>query len=99
MNDYELIHDREHRRYYFEVEGMTPAIEYIAAEGGIIYITHTETPYELAGRGIATELVRAVLEDIERQGFKVVPLCGFAAAYIRRNPEWERILREGINIK
>ncbi len=99
MKERELIRNKAHHRYEFKVDGMTPTIEYIVTEGGNIYLVHTEIPYALAGRGIGTALVCAVLEDIERQGLKVVPLCGFVVGYIGKNPEWKRLLKEGINIE
>lgn len=56
-------------------------------------MTHTETPSELKGQGVATELIEKSLQDIKEQGRKVYPLCPFVIAYIRKNPEWKEIVK------
>ena len=86
--DYELKDD-VHRQQY----------EYIKSINGEIYLTHTEVPRELEGKGIGSQLVEKTLQDIERQGLRLVPLCPFVAAYIKKHPEWRRIVMKGINIK
>ena len=35
-----------------------------------------------------------VLEDLKRQGLKVVPLCRFMARYILRHPEWKQMVAD-----
>ena len=59
---------------------------------GVIVLTHTEVPRELAGRGIGSRLVEKALADIDRQGLRLIPRCSFVAGYIRKNPRWERIV-------
>lgn len=80
------------------VDGKICLIDYIKDSEGTIFLTHTEVPYGLQGRGYGMELVKKSLEDVERHGFTVVPSCSFVAAYIRRHPEWERILMPGVVI-
>ena len=83
MNAYELFDNAPRKRYEFRIDGLTPMIE---------YLTHTEVPRELAGRGIGSRLVEKVLADIDRQGLRLIPRCSFVAGYIRKNPRWERIV-------
>ncbi|HIV60158.1 MAG TPA: N-acetyltransferase, partial [Candidatus Alistipes pullistercoris] len=63
-----------------------------------IYLTHTEVPSALEGKGVGSSLVRLALEDIERQQLRLVPLCPFVAGYVQKHPEWKRLVMEGINI-
>ena len=97
MQTYELHDVPEKKRYEFRMGEHPPHIEYIRAQDKI-YLTHTEVPDALAGKGIGSRLVRSVLEDIERQGLTLVPLCPFVALYLKRNPEWKRLVLKGINI-
>lgn len=99
MNDYELIDNTQDRQYEFHIGEMTPYIEYIKTKNGQIHLTHTEVPYKLKGKGIGSRLVEKTLRDIERQGLELVPLCPFVAGYIKRHPEWKRIVMQGINIE
>lgn len=96
--DYELIDNKERRQYEFHIEKYTPRIEYIKSSNGEIYLTHTEVPPALNGRGIGSLLVEKSLKDIEDQGLRLVPLCPFVAAYIHKHPEWKRIILRGVHV-
>ena len=98
MDNYELIDNAERSRYEFHVDPYTPKIEYIKSVNHEIYLTHTEVPEPIEGQGIGTQLVEKTLEDIERQELRLVPLCPFVAGYIRKNPEWKRLVMEGVNV-
>ena len=78
--------DRLHR-YELDTDGQT-AVAYYKLAPGVITLTHTETPMALRGRGIASRLVRGVLEEARAQGLKVVPQCPFVSAYLARHPEF-----------
>lgn len=77
--DYELIDNEERRQYEFHVEKYTPKIEYMKSTNGEIYLTHTEVPTQLGGKGIGSQLVEKALKDIEKQGLRLVSLCPFVA--------------------
>jgi predicted GNAT family acetyltransferase len=67
--------------------------------GKKIILTHTEVPKELEGKGIGGKMIKLVLEDVEKLGLELIPLCPFTAAYIKRHPEWKRLLAEDVNLK
>lgn len=83
-----LIKNEAGHQYEFNIDGFIAKIEYIRT-GNKIYLTHTEVPGELEGQGIASDLVKKVLADIQQKELKVVPLCPFVDKYIKRHPEWE----------
>lgn len=85
--DYQLIDNTEKNQYEFHVNGFIPKIQY-RKTGNKIYLTHTEVPVELQGKGIGNLLIKEVLEDIKQKELKLVPICPFVAAYIKRHPEW-----------
>ncbi|KAA2218944.1 GNAT family N-acetyltransferase [Maribacter flavus] len=86
------------KRYEVSVEGSTAFVEYIKAKDKI-YLTHTEVPTALEGKGIGSSLVLKVLEDLERQNLTLVPLCPFVAMYLKKHPEWKKLVMKGINIE
>lgn len=96
--EYELINNTDKNQYEFHIEGYIPKIEYIISENGEIYLTHTEVPIKLEGQGIGTQLVEKALKDIKEKQYKLVPLCPFVATYIKKNPEWKKIVMRGINV-
>lgn len=86
------------KRYEMVLEGKTAYVEYILNTKGMIFLTHTEVPKKFEGRGIAFEMIRQILEDIEQRQLKLIPLCPVVAAFIRRHPEWKRLLMENIHV-
>ncbi len=92
-----LIDNQDAKQYEMPVDGFTPRIEYIKAKQNI-YLTHTEVPVQLEGRGIGSTLVKKVLGDVQKQELTLVPLCPFVALYIKNHPQWRELVLKGINI-
>ena len=93
-----LEDNQESKQYQVEIEGLFPRIEYIKTKDDKIYLTHTEVPRSLEGRGIGSEIIRLALEDIKKQDLTLIPLCPFVASYIKKHPEWRELVLKGINI-
>lgn len=98
MEDHSLIDNSEEKRFELHIEGHVPRIEYILTKEKI-YLTHTEVPRELEGKGIASSLVKKVLTEIEHRNLTLVPMCPFVAAYVKRHPEWKKLVLKGVNIQ
>ena len=94
---YQLIDNKEKKRYEFQLPEHTPHIEYIRTKDKI-YLTHTEVPVALEGQGIGSEMVKQALEDVKEKDLTLVPLCPFVAAYIKEHPEYKALVLKGINI-
>ncbi len=94
---YQLIDNKELKQYEFHIEELIPRIEYIKAQKQI-FLTHTEIPNFLAGKGVGKELVKQALEDIKQKDLTLVPLCPFVALYIKRHPEWRKLVLKGVII-
>ena len=78
-------------RYELEVDGHVAFIQY-ARSGDVLRLVHTEVPPELGGRGVGTALVRGALEDIRRQGQKIVVMCAFVRGFMLKNPDFNDLL-------
>ena len=87
----DIIHDTAAHQFGVTVAGHRGVIDYTLRDG-VMVITHTEVPPAIAGRGIAAELTRTALDTARREGWKVVPACSYAAAFIRRHPEFMDLL-------
>ncbi|MBS1512318.1 MAG: N-acetyltransferase [Bacteroidetes bacterium] len=57
-----------------------------------IKLLHTEVPPELEGKGAATAIIEKTLEYIEHNHLRLIPLCPFVIAYIKRHPQWKMLL-------
>ena len=95
--DYQLINNEAAKRYEFQIDGHTPLIEYIKTNQKI-FLTHTEVPPALEGKGIGSALIKSVLEDVDQKGLTLVPLCPFVAGYIKKHPEWKRLVLKGVKV-
>ncbi len=86
-----IEHIPERGRFQAIVDGHSCVADYDLKDG-VMAITHTEVAPGLEGRGIAGELVQAVLDHARANGMKVLPLCSYATAYMRRHPESAALL-------
>jgi predicted GNAT family acetyltransferase len=87
----DVRNDPEHRRFELEVEGHK-AFAYYRLEPGVITFIHTEVPPELGGRGIGSRLIKGALEEVRRQGLRVVAQCPFVGGYIAKHQEFGDLL-------
>ena len=86
INKLEVIHLQERKRFEIHVEGKVAELDY-RLRNGVISFTHTGVPQELGGRGIGSHIVRAGLDHAREKGYKVIPICSFVDAYIRRHSD------------
>ena len=54
-------------------------------DGRRLIIDHVEAPSALRGTGAAGRLMRLIADHAKQEGLAIVPLCGYAAAWLRRN--------------
>jgi len=78
-------------RFEFDIAGGTGLALYRLADG-VMTFTHTEVPAALRGRGIGSQMMHAVLQNVRAQGLKVVPRCPFVADFIDRHPQHADLL-------
>lgn len=93
-NRYAMIHvehEIEQSRFTATVEDNLCVLDY-QLHANTMAIVHTGVPPALAGRGIAAELTRVALDTARAEGWKVQPLCSYAAIYMRRHPQYNDIL-------
>jgi predicted GNAT family acetyltransferase len=75
-------------RYELAVDGHIAFVRY-TRKPGVITFVHTEVPEALAGRGIGGKIARLVLDAARADGVKVVPVCPFIAAWMKKHPEYD----------
>ena len=85
--DLDIQHARALKRFQVVVDGCTCVLDY-RLDGAVMGITHTEVPPAVAGRGIAGELVRTALDYARSRGWKVAPVCSYAAVWMDRHPAY-----------
>ena len=84
-----------HGAYRAELAGAPRAAELTwQARGRARIATHTFVPPEMRGRGIAHQLVEAMVADAREQGFTIEPQCSYVYALFRRHPDWADVRAE-----
>jgi uncharacterized protein len=87
-DDIIVAHRPDERRYELLVGG-EHAGELVYRDRGnnVLAFLHTEVDEKLQRKGLGSALVAGALDDVRERGLRVVPLCPFVDAYIRRHPE------------
>ena len=87
----QVRHNTAESRFEAEVEGQLSVADYVC-EGDRMIFTHTYTPPNQRGRGIAEKLVRAALDHARAEKKKVVPACSYVAVFVERHAEYKPLL-------
>ncbi len=81
----------EKNQFELHIDEKVARLEYVKRTDRI-YLTHIEVPKALEGQGIAKSLTLQTLETVDQSGLKVIPQCPYVATFIKRHPEWERLV-------
>ena len=93
FNDVPLIKNIEKERFELKTGDYVTFIDY-KERGNKIWLIHTEAPAELKGQGTATAIVEKTLVYLEDNKYTLIPLCPFVGTYLKRHPEWNRIVEK-----
>ncbi len=87
----EILHEDfgDSGRFYLVLDAENEAeITYVSEGENLRICDHTGVPKAYEGRGIALELVKALVADAREKNLRYVPLCPYVAVQFRRHPEW-----------
>ena len=96
LNALEIIHNEAEKRFEVWIEGYLSKLDYIR-DGRNFVITHVGVHPELRGQGVAGKITQAGLEYARANSLRVIPMCSYAAAYIRRNPQYADLMKQQVN--
>lgn len=91
--DLPITNNEARHRFETTLQGHTAFITY-KLRPGVITVLHTEVPPAVAGKGIASAMTRHVLDHIAHENLKLVPLCPYMAAYLKKHPEYQYLVKE-----
>jgi len=98
MDNAPITDNPEKKRFELAVNDQQAILEYVRQDPHTVALTHTEVPPQLEGQGVGSRLVKGVLEHLDANGQMMVPLCGFVQAYLKRHPEWNRLVSVSYDI-
>ncbi|MEY9853117.1 putative GNAT family acetyltransferase [Leifsonia sp. EB41] len=68
--------------------GLEAYVDVDSGETPLRIYYHTVVSEQYAGKGLASFLVRTVLDDAIAQGRSIVPVCPYIAAWLPKHPEY-----------
>lgn len=87
-----VTQNKQRHQFELNTDGKVSIVAYQFVNDETLALTHTEVHPDLEGKGVGSALVKGVLELVEQNNQRIVPLCPFVAAYIKRHPEWQRVV-------
>jgi uncharacterized protein len=58
---------------------------------------HTEIDPAFEGRGLATQLIRAAMDEMRRRSIEVLPYCPFVKAFMMKHPEYADLVPSSLH--
>jgi hypothetical protein len=89
----EITHNPANDRFEVWIDGKLSKLDYIQEARNFV-IAHVGVYPEHRGQGIAGKIVEAALQYARENGLRVIPMCSYAAAYIRRNPQYMELTEQ-----
>ena len=89
----EIVDNPEEHRYEARLAGEFAGwVDYRRVRDRLVAL-HTEVRPEFEGRGIASRLVRRVLDDARATGTSITPRCPLFVRHFERHPEDRDLIR------
>lgn len=61
---------------------------------GVVVVDHTYVNPSLRGQGIASKLMKAVCQYIDKQHLKLIATCPYAVVWLKRHQEYQYLIDE-----
>lgn len=87
-----VVEDGELRRYELLVAGTTVGTLDFRVLSRRRVLGHTEIAADQRGRGLATALIKAVLDDLIAEGVRITNYCTAVERFLQRHPEYVGVL-------
>lgn len=78
-------------RYEMDERGLTSFADYRRG-GERLYIDYVFAPPALRGTGASGRLMAAIAGQARDHHLKITPICGYAAAWLRRSAEFQDLV-------
>ncbi len=88
---YDIRNNQSRQRFETWVDDLLCVIDYELHDTNLS-LTHVLVPKPLEGRGIAGELTRAALDWARTENYRVIPVCPYVLAWLRRRPDYQDLV-------
>jgi len=78
-------------QYELDIDGATVFARY-RRQDGVLTILWVEAPPALRGTGAAGRLMKLLGAEAKARNWRIVPVCGYAAGWLRRSPDYRDLV-------
>lgn len=96
LEELKITNNPAESRFEVWIDGKLSKLDYIE-DGDTLIITHVGVHPQHRGGGVAGKITQAALDYAREKSLRVIPMCSYAARYIRRNPQYAELTRRPQN--
>jgi len=86
-----IRHEKDKKMFTMDIEGATAYISYLLKDGKM-FLTYSEVPLPLRGKGYGKELVEKTFEQLTKEGYSAIAVCSYIKAVARGSEKWRTII-------
>ena len=90
--DLTVKHNQEDQEFIIVIADDQAELAYAQPSPEEISFTHTFVPESARGQGVADKLIREGMKYAEENNLKVIAECQAVQVFLKRHPEFERLL-------
>jgi len=90
LDKLEVTRNEAANTFEVRIDGYLSKLDYFQDDKNFV-ITHVGVYPEFRGQGVAGKIMEAALEYAKQHSLRVVPMCSYAAHYIRENPQYSEL--------
>jgi predicted GNAT family acetyltransferase len=91
-NDVQVRMNPDESRYEIFLDGTLAGFTQYVLNGDQADFVHTEIDDRFEGHGLASQLIRASLDDARSHGWHVLPYCRFVNRFISKNADYRDLV-------
>ncbi len=92
LEELEVTHNPAENRFETWVDGQLSKLDYNIHDSTIVMM-HVGVYPDHRGSGIAGKLTHVALEYAKEKKLRVIPMCSYVAAYIRKHPQYSDLMK------
>jgi hypothetical protein len=82
-----VIDQADRSRYELVLDGTVVGYAPYSVDGDVMTLPHIETAAPHRGKNFAARLMGGIVDDARYRSLHIRPLCGYADAYLQRQPD------------
>jgi len=87
LDKLKVVHNEAENTFETRIDGRLSKLDYFQDDKNFV-IAHVGVDPEFRGQGVAGKIMEAALEYARVHSLRVVPMCSYAAHFIRKNPQY-----------